>query len=456
MMKWALLGGAALAVSASGAYADDLAALKAELAALKSRVNQLEAQPAPAALPEGYSLLSVSRGSNVSAPIAMRKEDRIEQGKGFTISVLPAADAAPTTEVTVQGEIRTQLRYIDEDFDWFGLGLAGATTCPPAAAHCEIHNDNLDVLTRARLNVTGKTETAVGEVGVFIRVQGDGLHPGNGATIHTAYGWWKMAPNWTLTAGFLDTTAAVQAGVDWDFNFSGTFAGISNQNVDQMRLTYDSGGPISVALAVESPDFARTIGTGQGGVPAFTGGDQSDLPGLSGYVMYNADNIMFQVTGHVEDDDTPTADTDWFIGGGTRIGLGDVLTFTAAAGYGEGYSIVAENAGFFQADNAVTGPKFGIGADDEFWGVSAGIIANLSDDLSAEVGGAYGENDGNPFGDFEGWGVTGGLYWKPVSQLKIGVNASYSETDGRENNNFDAHRWEDEIFIARFVTWMSF
>ena len=45
MMKWALLGSAALAVSATVARADDLADLKAQIEALQARVTQLEAQP---------------------------------------------------------------------------------------------------------------------------------------------------------------------------------------------------------------------------------------------------------------------------------------------------------------------------------------------------------------------------------------------------------------------------
>ncbi len=49
-LKWlrqALLGGAALSVLATGAQADELTALKAQLEALQSRVNQLERQRQP-------------------------------------------------------------------------------------------------------------------------------------------------------------------------------------------------------------------------------------------------------------------------------------------------------------------------------------------------------------------------------------------------------------------------
>jgi hypothetical protein len=447
MMKWALLGGAALAVTASGAYADDLAALKAELEALKSRVHELEAKPAPAQLPEGYSLLSIRKGSDVKAPMAERKDDRMEQGDGVTLSVLPAADAAPTTEVTVQGEVRTQLRYDDFDFG-------------PAINAGDV--DDMDVQARARLNVTGKTETAVGEVGVFIRVQGNVFDNGfgNGATIDKGWGWWRITPVWTLTAGYLDNTSAVQAGIDWDFNFGG-FGGITNTTVEQMRLTYNDrqeNGPFSFAIAVEDPSEHPSIVTTVAGTTLIGNiNDRSDFPGIAGYIMYNGDNVMFQVTGHVEDDDSDdfaaaaldpfVGDTDWFVGAGARIGLGDMLTFTAAGGYGEGYNrnqalAVSTIAPF----NSLTT------SDDEYWGVSAGIIAKFSDDLSAEVGGAYGETDSSIAAllDTEAWGATAGLYWSPVSQLKLGWQAEYTDVDGFVGV------LDSEFFTARFVTWMSF
>src|ERR1044071_8554255 len=63
MMKWALLGGAALAVTATAARADDLTDLKAQIEALQNRVSQLEAQPSaaqPAAA--GFSLLAIRDG----------------------------------------------------------------------------------------------------------------------------------------------------------------------------------------------------------------------------------------------------------------------------------------------------------------------------------------------------------------------------------------------------------
>src|SRR5690349_2240246 len=56
-LRIALLTGAALAVSAAGAQADDLSALKAQIESLNARVASMEAAPA---VPAGYSLLSIS------------------------------------------------------------------------------------------------------------------------------------------------------------------------------------------------------------------------------------------------------------------------------------------------------------------------------------------------------------------------------------------------------------
>src|SRR5689334_3151779 len=88
MMKWALLGGAALAVTATSARADDLAALKAQIEALQSRVTQLEAQP-EAAMPSGYSLMTLRSGQVDIDQTGIRPADRIAEDSGFTISVMP-------------------------------------------------------------------------------------------------------------------------------------------------------------------------------------------------------------------------------------------------------------------------------------------------------------------------------------------------------------------------------
>jgi hypothetical protein len=59
ILRKALLGGAALAVMTTGAQADELTALKAQLEALQNRVDTMEAAPANL---EGKSLLTFERG----------------------------------------------------------------------------------------------------------------------------------------------------------------------------------------------------------------------------------------------------------------------------------------------------------------------------------------------------------------------------------------------------------
>src|SRR4051812_18760064 len=82
--KWlrrALLGGAALSVMASsGARADELADLKAQLEALQSRVNTIEQHPAEASnLPPGASFVTFERGSRMDFVAQDPARDRANQ-----------------------------------------------------------------------------------------------------------------------------------------------------------------------------------------------------------------------------------------------------------------------------------------------------------------------------------------------------------------------------------------
>ena len=86
--KWlrhALLGGVALSVASTGAQADELSALKAQLEALQSRVNQLESAPAPAALPDGASLITFKRGQGSLSDwnVDKKSEGRMPQDTGL-------------------------------------------------------------------------------------------------------------------------------------------------------------------------------------------------------------------------------------------------------------------------------------------------------------------------------------------------------------------------------------
>ena len=420
MMKWALLGGAALAVTATAARADDLSALKAQIEALQTRVSQLEAQP-QAAQPSGYSLLAMRDGQGTFGDLTpIKYGDKEREDQGITFSVMPTADAAPVAEVTVAGELRTALIYSDFR-DTQGDGLKE-----------DDGDDNLDVAVRGRLNIRGKVDTAVGEVGGHIRLEASG--GGNfsdyseSTRMPKAYGWWKFAPEWELMAGYNDNTGALQTSYDWLVSsIPIRTVGPSNINNEQFRLTYASG-PLSFAISVEDPDNIEVDGSTRftdlnkngkqdagetlltaDGDPATFGAsttDTSDIPNVQAYLMYSSDAFTAQVVGLIQDDDFGA--TDWAIGGGATIGIADAFTFLAAAVVGEGTSSYANNVG--------PGSE-----DDDFWGGSIGVIATLSEDTRLELGAGIEDYD---LGG-EATAFNGGIFWDPVSQVTVGAGATY-------------------------------
>jgi hypothetical protein len=114
ILRKALLGGAALAVMTTGAQADELTALKAQLEALQNRVDTMETAPASY---EGKSLLTFERGqaSNTWDVVPSQDAANVNKNSGFTIAVTPTADMpAPVAEVTVYGYVAAHLAY---DFD---------------------------------------------------------------------------------------------------------------------------------------------------------------------------------------------------------------------------------------------------------------------------------------------------------------------------------------------------
>ena len=422
MMKWALLGGAAMAVTATAARADDLSALKAQIETLQTRVSQLEAQP-QAAMPSGYSLMSIRGGQGTFEGIVPeRYGDRVRDDSGFTISVLPTADAAPVAEVSVSGEIRTALIYSDFDID---------------------NDDNLDVANRGRIFIRGKTDTAVGEVGGYFRLEANG--GGNfsdyneSINLNKAYGWWKFAPEWELMAGYNDNTGALQTSYDWLVtSIPIATVGPSNPNNEQFRLTYASG-PLSFAISLEDSDATAFIDAdGDGDLDVIDGVDTSDLPNAQAYLMYSSDTFTAQIVGLVQDDDWGD-NFDWAVGGGATIGIADSFTFLAAAVVGEGTSSYANNLA------PVT-------ADEEFWGGSIGVIASLSEDTRIELGVGYEDYDVAG----ETLGFNGGVFWDPVSQVTLGVGATYLDrNDALDIDDGDIEALDDSLQVY-FGTWLRF
>src|SRR5204863_4177559 len=110
--------------------------------------------------------------------------------KATIIGILPTADAPASTTIEWSGYVRAAIVYVD-----YGDNTE--------------EGDDLDVYARGQLKVVGKTDTAVGEVGVQIRLRADmdgkfNYYYGSTENIGTndvymkeAWGWWAMTPELT-------------------------------------------------------------------------------------------------------------------------------------------------------------------------------------------------------------------------------------------------------------------
>ncbi len=296
-------------------------------------------------------------------------------GEGVTFYISPTADvAAPTSEVSVEGEVRGRALYSKAD---------GA-------------NSTTDFDSRARVIVKAKTETAVGTVGAYVRLNAD-----NSSDVDAKkhYGYWQMTPDWQLLVGRTDSIAAIEAGIDWNFNGSlvGNVGGPTNQTSTQARLTYGSG-PFTWAVAVQ--DAVPGVATTSNG---------SDY-GVGTALKFAAGNgIDFSLSAYSEQDSVGV-DGDYFVGAGANFGLGSVATATVAAGMGEG----------------VVGASYlTVGRDEAFSNASVGLTFDVSETTSLELG--YGYTDADLAGKASD--ITAALLWSPVSQLTLGAGIGYEDAD---------------------------
>jgi hypothetical protein len=412
---------------ASGAQADELSALKAQLEALQSRVSELETQPAPT-LPPGAKLITVRKGQlSYNEILPMRASEQLREHQGYTIAVTPTADLpAPVSEVTVSGEIRARLLYVDEDIQNAGTFIdLDANDVSDIGESAGFDTNFFDVTTRGRLRIDGKTETAIGEVGGTIRLQAT---DGTEADMNIIWGYWQMTPNLQLGAGFTDSLAAIQASVDWNGNavLNGFNAGPTNQSVSSFRLTYTNGG-LTLAAALEDNDVG-------------------DVPAVAGYVGFDTGSFLINASALWQDDDSTAGtggvafndtDDDWVVGVGVIANLGDMLRIEAAANKGEGY------------DSAVYGLQNVNENDYEFWSASLLAVLSFGNNLSLELDLGYTDLDHesdetyatNVLDQVEKlWSVGGALYWDPVDQLTLGWGVGWNkqEDDDTEYDNITA------------------
>ena len=502
-IKMALLGGAALAVTAAGAQADDLDALKAQIEELNARVAAMETAPS---VPAGYQLIAISEGELQQTPgLTMSAREKFSYGNRSTIiSVLPTADAPAGTTISWSGYVYAGLRYMDSErsttiraYDPNGSEIEGTriringivnlpdfvsgvvgssstyntvvvdggTTIGTAEGFLslpiEVDNDpdgDWDVPARGQLRVVATTDTAVGEVGVDIRLRGN--FNGNGAAdayMDVAWGYWAMTPELTFGGGYAESLGKINYGYSQGctcyLTANGPF-GLDPGDVSQLRLSYGSG-PFTMAIAVEDAGI-RAGGANFSGTDVINSGEL----GAAGTIGYSGDLFSGEIAGmwrSVDDETTYDADLDgiWQVGAGIKFGFTEMFSLQFGAAMGEGPVTTVDDG------NIVAGIPY----TENWWTVSGLASASLSDEFSAELGVAYTDREGDEFDavalgnlwesdgvEYSAWGILGGVYYTPVDQLTIGVEGEWWTADSEFSTEYvaginpgiDKVKWESE------------
>ncbi len=411
--KWirrALLGGVAMAVMATGAQADDLSDLKAQIEALQARVNTIESRGA--ALPEGVSMITFQRGAKEIAMVGgddTKLLDRAPEGRGFTIAITPTADLpAPATEITLSGSIRT-------------LALWGKSK------ENGVSDSDFDLAARGTLNIRSKTDTAVGQVRTRIQIRNQfstygfdaaGVDPVPGDDNNTevearlAYGEWDFMPGWTLLAGHAGQIAAV---TNVAYPTQPAMYGLDSTRHNQIRLTY-SGGPITFGVGIENPSRDNLGSVNTTTVPDFAGFAQFNAPG----------GISLRVTGEAGKvgDAAGGTDTGYLVGVGAAASIAQI-NLNAGFVYTKGLgcdSIFSAAGGYCRvgAGNTTGDLAKGYGAQ-----VNAGV--GLTETVSANASfGYFNYTNLTLAGNFDhGYSVGGNVVWRPVEALQVAAEVDY-------------------------------
>jgi hypothetical protein len=431
-IKLALLGGAALAVTAAAAQADDLEALKAQIETLNARVAAMEAAPA---VPAGYQLIAISEGERVNTP-GLEWTGRQLAGygdKATYISVLPTADAPAGATITWSGYARAGLVFANDAVDFkvkaYERGEDGWEKVGSYDYNGNYDDGDIDVKARGQLRVTAATDTAVGEVGVDIRLRGN--FNGNGAAdiySDVAWGYWAMTPELTFGGGYAGSLGNIGYGYDGACTCYYTDNADVNFNpgdTTQMRLSYGSG-PFTMAVALEDASI-RAGGDNFSAADSING----DELGVAGEVKYSGDTVSGEISGvwRGVNDDYPNSTNLWQVGAGLGFSLGDMASLSLAAALGEGPIVNTYEGEIVSA----------VAANNTWWGISGLASANLNDAVHAEIAAGYKIRDIDGYEDEDGdrltgndwsqWSILGGIYYDPVDQLTIGVEGEWTSTN---------------------------
>ena len=145
---------------------------------------------------------------------------------------------------------------------------------------------------RGQLRVVATTDTAVGEVGVELKMRAD-LN-GNGSSdvyMKTAWGYWAMTPELTLGGGYSGSLGNIGYGYDGAcscYYTDNADVGFDPGDTTQMRLSYASG-PFSAAVALEDAELRTPT--------ARSTTLNGDNLGVAGEIKYSGDAFSGEISG---------------------------------------------------------------------------------------------------------------------------------------------------------------
>jgi len=356
------------------------------------------------------------------------RENMGQSAAATTMAVLQAAGMPASTVIQWSGSVCAALAY--DMFTYDSIGAGGHSSS-------ELH-----IKARGRLDVTGTTDTAVGEVGASISFYGDfdnnNYFSTQSATVKMdyAWGWWKMTPELTFAGGYAGSLGTIGMGIRKvnDAYISRGTVGVDGGDFTQFRLSYASG-PIGLAIAIEHTDEEGN-----------NGNDGSSF-GVAGEATYAGDMFNAEIAGYVRDADPNaingrygafSAQTQSQIGLGIGAKLSDMFDVSVAGSIGNNVFYMDATGSTYMGDG---------------WELSAAVVATLSDSISAELGaGMSSYDDIANINTTDRTAIAGGIYWSPVSQLKMGVQASWVNVD----SDYGSTSGESTTTKAAFVTWWNF
>ncbi len=347
----------------------------------------------------------------VAASITARADD-LATLKAQMDAISPVADApiaAPTASIAWSGYVRAA---IETTYD---------TTRAAGNQYAT------DIVTRAKLKVVGKTDTAVGQVGVEIQmraVDNDNsfaTNVGNGVLQTDGYyGWWKLTPNLTLSAGIANPIkkgTLASNTFSFDFNCACYYAddpwgaivnapqvktpleNSSKANPAQIGLTY-ADGPLTVAMAVEDSNNS---------------GNNSAIGG-SAKALYKTDSFGVDLSGGYWGNAAAAGVASWGVSAGAGVNF---------APFKLGASVGVGNSGNFLV------PAF------DYTVATAYALVNIGDSAALEVGAVH---DFGTAGSDVRAGATeymAGIYYNPVKQLTLGAEGSF-QSGGKADQSYTA------------------